>query len=548
MKRDPRTKTALVAIAFLLPFGVYAIDHFHLFNMTVPEPIQHLVLAFAAVMGVHLLDRLGWLGETRELIKMEVSAFAAERRDLIKLSASLDAMVETGISRIYTSRADASSDMQHDIEAPGVTHIELIGISMNDFLAKGGDTPLRKAWLTLKDYIEGHQPIKFRDRGAKLSIRILIIDPECFGAQLRAVGEQRDPQAVPGRLSGDVTSVGPQLRDLISKAKELAPKTGVNFDCHLYRLPPQLFVCRTDTACYVQPYHFWKARNDRTPIPTLKYRKLTEAGYDMHKEIGDHFEWIWNRASISHEAFFSDYMIGCDKGLIQIGAKNVFTNEHTAQKRIKRMLGKATTKVWIQGISLHSFFGGASFSEWIWRLVREGSVSIKVLILDPDCEQAIYRSYREMLLNRDPQSLGPADDFDKYREAEDHKRSKLYLDTKLALGTLRSQIFALREEKRKEGVTSWNPKIEVRIYESAPVCFMLRVDSSILVEQYTYGKIRKIDDKIEAILGRDMPLFEYAEEPDSLYHPDSVPERSPFALLTDHFDFAFNQARRVEFQ
>ena len=63
------------------------------------------------------------------------------------------------------------------------------------------------------------------------------------------------------------------------------------------------------------------------------------------------------------------------------------------------LLQHAKRRVYIQGITLRSFFDGKVLNRAINELVERGNVEIKILLLDPQSDQARYRSYREYLLN-----------------------------------------------------------------------------------------------------------------------------------------------------
>ncbi len=75
---------------------------------------------------------------------------------------------------------------------------------------------------------------------------------------------------------------------------------------------------------------------------------------------------------------------------------------------------------------------------------------------------------------------------------------------------------------------------------------MLRVDDTVLAEQYHYGKVvPRGQREAPAILGKDMPLIEYRQTGSSLYDPINL--RSPFELLNNHFEFTFANAEIVPF-
>ncbi len=187
---------------------------------------------------------------------------------------SLESMRQSGVTRSYESRSLASKDMAQDLIEPGISEIRLIGISLNDFVRPGDQPELNAAWRSLEALIRGDRPLP--NRGAGLDIKALIIDPYCLGAQLRSHGESRAPAAVAGRLHAEVIQTAEHLSELEKLARQQREKTQVSFEFRLYRLPPILFLCRTDTASYVQQYYFWASRYAAVPIPVLRYRGRPE--------------------------------------------------------------------------------------------------------------------------------------------------------------------------------------------------------------------------------------------------------------------------------
>jgi hypothetical protein len=118
-------------------------------------------------------------------------------------------------------------------------------------------------------------------------------------------------------------------------------------------------------------------------------------------------------------------------------------------------------------------------------------------------------------------------------------QSDLFRDTERSIENLRGQVTALR---RKLG-DAWQPRLRVRKYATAPGCFMLRVDDTVLAEQYHYGKVVPAGQEAPSILGKDMPLVEYRPLGSPIYPP--VELRNPFSLLRDHFEFAFARGLEV---
>jgi hypothetical protein len=525
----------LSAVLFLIPVSLYFLAAL---VWKLSDIYQHILLTLTAVMGIHVLDRLFLIRDTEEALGNLVNGIrtdiSKQTSSLRSSSDSLDAMLRCGIIQIYPSRERASKDIRENLTNSSNSKIWLIGISLNDFV-QGMDRTLGEAWETIQEYVLGYRSIDAK-KGV-LDIRVLLIDPGCIGARLRSEAESQSYVALRSRLETEVRAAAEALYDLQSKAASEKEKPAVSFQCRLYRLPPILFLCWMDSICYVQQYHFWTQRKNDTPIPVLKFRRLagSSEAYPYHEEMENHFKWIWENASISVEDYVNGIDLGTDEGINQCGAVNVFTDQKTAKDRIKYILKntKENEKVSIQGISLSSFLIPGELFEAITNLVEDGKVDLEVLLLDPEKEQAKYRSYRERLFGSPEQS------YNDYVEKKFHERSKLYHDTYETIENIRNMIQDVAQRKG----SGWKPRLKVGLYDSAPACFVLRAGNQILTEQYHYGKIA---GGTHAILGKDMPLFEYSKSPSKLYARRSDPLRRPFDLLVDHLDYAFRQSENVE--
>ncbi len=491
-------------------------------------------------------------------VSHQARALLIETRDsldemLSRQSESLRAMSGSGMRSVYRGREEASVPMAEALTDPGNTTIRLMGVSLNDFVRGGEERALESAWIVLGDVILNGR--RDAGEGKRLTIRVLIIDPDCTGARLRSHAETNNRPVKPvGRLESDVRNVAEALCELERKCKTVGESTGagaqVEFACKLYRLAPIMFLCHVDSRCFVQQYHFWTDRISGTPVPVLEYGASGESpgAYPMHVELSEHFDLIWEHASVSVSDYLHAASIGTDKGMAQLGLVNIFTDREEAKARILYRLGLARKRVLLQGVSLQSFFSRGEISEAMYDLIGEGQVDIQVLILDRDCEQAAYRSYRERLLQQQDEEIS----FEEYR-ASGHRRSTLYRDTEETERTIRSWVSDFSTKN-----SPWECRLTVCKYASAPGCFMLAVDDVVFVEQYNYGKnVRPKPGRrsaSSATLGTDMPLLEYwkdppdrflyQKEPADVYVDDRL--RNPYDLQVDHFDFAFEQAEPVD--
>ena len=217
--------------------------------------------------------------------------------------------------------------------------------------------------------------------------------------------------------------------------------------------------------------------------------------------------------------------------MYESGAINVYDDTGVARKRMLQLLKNAKERVYIQGISLNSTLGTENQSDdlipTITNLVNHG-IEVKILLLDPESEQAKFRAFREWYLD-EPQSQVK---FEKYGQ-DLHRRTKLYSDTKRTIQRL------TRVQQNVRSCT-----LGVKKYNAAPCCYMFLVDNSVLVEQYVYGTVTrdKSDGEGPSILGNEMPLVEYVSQPRDVY--DARPGRCVFEMMKDHFNFVFNHYAR----
>jgi hypothetical protein len=225
--------------------------------------------------------------------------------------------------------------------------------------------------------------------------------------------------------------------------------------------------------------------------------------------------------------------VGSDKGVRETAVVNVFSDAGRARRRMLWMLQRAESAVDVQGISLQSFFSTGELFSLLQEIVARQGMRIRILLLDPDCDQARQRSFREDALAR--AGGAPATPYAQYSQHPRlHRESDLYRNTWDSM----RRIAALREDEAT---------LEAKVYDSAASCFMLRVDDHVFVEQYHLGKVvpaRARNSGVVTILGKDMPLIEFSRTPSILFRSATLELRSPFELLGDHFQFVFDHLSR----
>jgi hypothetical protein len=456
-----------------------------------------------------------------EIVKKEIED---QTKKLVKTSDSLQAMEGTGIARLYHRRKDAIDDITYDLENVSLSSIRLIGISLNDFVQ--GNGVYHEIWKIIAEYALGMQQIPKPD--GKLDIKVLVIDPDCQGAYLRATGEQRTSAAatVSSRLALDINFTRDSLTEIRDAVNSKGENSKVSFDFRFYQLPPILFLLQTNIASYVQPYYFWDSRDPAIPMPLFRFKEG-----DLHHGMTKHFDWIWQNASISSSAYIEQHLVGADRGLRERGIINVFDSSKDARERILWLIEHTHENLYIQGFSLHSYFDGDSELYWaIRKLTEQKQVKIKILLIDPESEQAKYRAWREHILQQEDLGETPLtwEDFG----SGPHRETQLYSDTKRSIQWVRSITTGLTDTET----------FRCKSYATAPYCFMLMSDSSVLVEQYHYGKINQpVGTKI---LGKDMPILEYKRFDDLSDLSNDTEQSKPlqtYQLMKSHFEFVFER-------
>jgi hypothetical protein len=442
-------------------------------------------------------------------------AVEEQQKKMVGISQSLITLSQLSISSLYANRGNSYEDMMRDLASPNLSEIQIISMALGDLLLEGSVG--HKVWKMIQEYILDPTSRE----GKRLDIKVLVIDPNCFGAYLWSVGEQRKQDIGGSRLSSDIRVTTDSLREL-----RRIDQTNVSFDFRLYQLPPQVFLFRTNIASYVEPYYFWTSRSTSQSMMVFRFQPDSK----LHQGMKDHFDLIWRNASISSEQLFNEHYVGIDKGVRERGIINVFASSKDARERILWLIEHTRENLYIQGFSLHSYFDGDSELYWaIRKLTEQKQVKIKILLIDPESEQAKYRAWREHILQQEDLGETPLT-WEEFGSGP-LRETQLYSDTKRSIQWVRSITTGLSDTET----------FCCKLNTTAPYCFMLMSDSSVLVEQYHYGKINQpVGTKI---LG-NMPILEYKRFDDLSDLSNETEQSKPpqtYQLMKSHFEFVFEK-------
>ncbi len=448
------------------------------------------------------------------------SKIIEQTQKMTKSSKSLDALRSANIAKVYEKRLTASEDIKATLEHKSVEQIKIIGISLNDFIRDEHST-IHMAWESIEGYIANDRP---PEKSEKLTIQVLLIDPKSSGAYYRGMAESTE-DLFKTRIDKDVLS---SLEHFYNLEKAARDNKNVSFKARIYRLPPILYLIWTPSTSYVQQYYF-RPRHSGINIPVLKY--YNQSGLDstessIHEELKFHFDYIWDRVSVSLDEYFVTYSLGTDNAIRKAKIKNIFYDQDISRNRIIHLIKNTNKILWIKGISLKSYFRSNSpLCMAIYDACKRNVEDIKILMIDPDSEQGEIRSFREYLINN---PTGRSEDF----VDDARKRQRLYKDTMDSIEFIEENLVEFSQNKKSN--------FQVRLFKSAPEAFILITDESVLVEQYHYGKIDKDIEGMKKILGGDFPIFEYHKTTNG----EEEETFAPYKILKDHFEFVFNRCSR----
>jgi hypothetical protein len=452
------------------------------------------------------------------LVAEELKRISDEvRKETARIAAtafSFDQLQLAGAIRFYSCRDDkVAQDIEETLLADNVTSVKLIGISLNDFVRDGH--LFNPTWDALRRCIRDNTPLAPNKR---LDIKALVIDPDSEGAYLREMAESTDDGI--STLRGDLRQTIFDLMHLEREADTNGPDRVVRFEAKAYRTSPISFLAWTPDAAFVQPYHF-RRRHTKGSIPIIKY--INPSNPDgMHRELGDHFDWIWKHesASISLTSLTQEASLGTATALRGAHIENMFYDQAQSRRRICQLISTTQHRLWIKGISLKSFFNSSNGCQDILEGMTEAhkrGADVRILIINPNGEQARLRSFKEYKIAHPDAVLQAFTDSDREQE-------RLFRDTTESIREV-DRLWNLRRSAH----------FQVKMFNSGPECFMLMTDDAVMVEQYHYGNPTNTNEYLNGlVLGGKMPVTEYRHEDGG--HSE---QKDPYWLLADSFEYVF---------
>jgi hypothetical protein len=399
-----------------------------------------------------------------------------------------------------------------------VSDIRLLGLTLDNWFDTHRTHGLDQPGAVLERLLLG-QERGSTDNGG-ISVRVLLIDPQCAGAHLLMHGSgEHDSTEGMTRMANDALATA---HHLIALAERLhAQETGNSLEVKFYRATPGVSAFSTNLKSFVRSY-FANRPLHEFAAPLGQYG----GGSVVHDAVRDHFDIIWETSSIACDEILTESSYGVDQGIAESGIHNVYSEHEKARARMNYLLSHTRHRLWIQGISLNPMFIPPLESA-MYRVFASPEIDVQLLVIDPNCEQAYMKSYRDYLLtNQRRQHLS----FNDYlAQPSLHTNSLIYQNIKHSTERVLNVI-------HESGASH----CQLRYYTCAPTSFVLIADDSALVEQYHYGKSPQTMHSWNAQLQltEEMPLIEYRRPRSGLFK--AQPGRNPFAVIENHFRHVFD--------
>jgi hypothetical protein len=477
------------------------------FVMSAPQKMQELVDELRSRPGeASLEDRIDQL--------------TAELRTHDLHSRTSEALGKMKVVDVLRSTEDVAAGIAAVLADPAVTDVRLLGLSLSTFFggrrhSRGPDWPGQR----LERLLLGEEPAPQRRAG--IHVRVLLVDPACLSLRLLTHGAGGESGEELVRLRNEIHEVADHLNRL---SREVADRrNGNSLHVRFYRAAPPFFLFAARQGVFTHSYYHGLAADPRAVAAAAVWRFSADSS--AYQATCRHFDAIWDTDSVPCDEFLLDKAIGTDQGIGESGILNIYTDLESAQERIRWLISHAKQRVWLQGVSL-SHHLSPPLAEVMLGLLQSDSIDTRVLILDPESDQAIRKSYRDYLLDQDG---GAVIDYDTYaKDRHLHSTSQFYAGLRHS-----GQRFQGMSAKAAAG------NFQVRQYACAPTSYILIADDHALMEQFHYGKPVAAGGSIKAQLrlAREMPLIEYGSPGTDLFA--SKPWLNPLAVIEDHFSQVF---------
>jgi hypothetical protein len=267
-------------------------------------------------------------------------------------------------------------------------------------------------------------------------------------------------------------------------------------------------------------------RQFRRIFDQTTYSLLQQAEYLSHNELKKTIQQaIDEKLNSFRSEFTRNEDISILEDLRKAGISNAYNRRDVAMKRILELLPTARESVWLMGISLRKFFHRSSELYDRIRALQGHPLEWKALVIDPDTDQALFRSLREQETTyKKMLHVGQLNYSSLHKTELFNQFAPIYTQLQLYTDVMQTKLSV------KVATDELGLRIALRFYRAAPVAFLAIIDDFVFVEQYHYGAIT--DDRV----AEQVPVLEFRRGSDM------------FRQLYGHFQYVWNSLSRDPYE
>lgn len=414
------------------------------------------------------------------------------------------------ISQIYVDRQEAQKRFIELVNNKNVTSIDILGISLREFLTEQGK--MRIVWEHIKVRLEEERDISF---DKKLKVRLLLLDPKSSEGNFRYKIEKPTDKEFNSDIRQGALEIE-NVKTLIFEGKEAKEI----FQARFYEHCPFSFILLTNTTSFIEQYFYHK------PVGRSKYKAesfpLIEYGFESSKYnlINHTFDTMWKNANDERIS------VGTAIPFEEAKVKNIFRVDKRNEESIEQSKAIKNTQVGtidILAIAAKHYIEDNNFGEAILDIPKE--VVVRMALLNPVSKQAIYKSLTDR--------FDLIDIKQKILEYtwEKHRTSRLFSNS---IGTL-------------EAIKKWNKQgsqIEIKYYSSVSTRFLI-TENYFFVGKYTFGRSSKFLRLNE--LKAEFPVIQFERTTQNKSIEQEIVENT-FEIIWDCFSCKIDLSNEQELE
>lgn len=408
---------------------------------------------------------------------VEVYMKLTERREEKgKLERTLMTMLEQAqVKSVHPARVDCVGAFKKYVEDPNVRSISIVGISLREFLRPDGR--MRPVWTAITQRLQ-REEIARLVANDRLNVKLLMLDPKSEEGLFRfKIEEQIETDSDSTRdVEQSINEIRRVQRSIFSN------QTQKILRARLYGHCPFSFMFLTNRALFVQQYYYREQEDDlSTPVVEYAY---PGPRHDLFRRS---FNIIWRKA---HEEYIR---VGTALPIDRAHIKNIFRADQRAElseRQVQSIGAVQSGTIDILAVSGRYYVTSVDTSGALLSISRrqQHPVTIRIGILNPVSQQAIMRAVA------DDRPIGDIREALCQWDWNKHASSRLYQDINQTISR----------------ISDWRTRghhFEGRVYSSSVTCALLITPTEMFVEQYIYGRTKKLQESY--LLIGEYPVIEY---------------------------------------